>query len=151
MGNIAKQPEKTRGIRRFIGLALDGLFPRPCVACGKEGDREGAFLCFSCHENIRLIVSPFCGLCGQPGEMDYDYPREEFVCGLCRHQPYAFNQARSLGYYESALKLLIRHLKYRKQPGVMGEIRPLLKDYFLNKKAGYKGFAVVPVPPHLWG
>lgn len=146
MENIAKQPEKTRGIRRFIGLALDGLFPRPCVACEKERDRESAFLCAPCRGGIRHIVSPFCGLCGQPGEMDYQYPHEDFVCGLCRLQPYAFKQARSLGYYESSLKRLILHLKYRKQPGVMAEIRPLLKRYFQNKRADYQGFAVVPVP-----
>ena len=146
MGNITKPHEKTRGIRRFIGLALDGLFPRACAACEKEKDREGAFLCAACRGSIRHIVSPFCGLCGQPGEMDYDYPRKEFVCGLCRLQPYAFKQARSLGYYESSLKRLILHLKYRKRPGVMQEIRPLLKDYFQNKKADYRGFTVVPVP-----
>ncbi len=146
MGNITKPREKTIGARRFIGLALDGLFPRPCVACENDRDGEGFFLCASCHSGVRRIVSPICDLCGQPGEMDYDYPGEEFVCGLCRHEPYAFQQARSLGYYESALKLLIRHLKYRKQPGVMREIRLLLDDYFAQEKLDRNGFIIIPIP-----
>jgi len=146
MGNIAKSPEKTRGIYRFIRFALDGLFSQPCIACEEEKDREGFYLCSFCHKDIRRIISPYCNLCGQPGEMDYDYPREDFICGLCRHHPFTFQQARSLGYYETALKNIIQHLKYRKQPGVIREIRPLLRQYFEYDNSKYNGFTVVPVP-----
>jgi competence protein ComFC len=146
MENIAKSHEKTRGIRRLINFVTDGLFPRPCISCENERDRENYYLCSNCLKGIRPIISPFCNLCGNPGEMDYDYPYQEFICGLCRHQPYRFQQARSFGYYETTLKDLIQHLKYKKQPGVMREIRPLITQYFANSKSEYNDFTIVPVP-----
>ena len=144
--NIAKSPKKTRGIRRLVDFIADGIFPRPCISCENDKDGENHYLCSPCLMDIRRIIKPFCNLCGNPGDMNYDYPHQEFVCGLCRHQPYRFHQARSFGYYENTLKDLIQHLKYKKQPGVMREIQPLLSQYFENIQQEYSEFTVVPVP-----
>jgi ComF family protein len=144
--NIAKSPEKTRGIRRLLDFIANGIFPRPCISCENENRRDNHYLCSSCLKDIRRIINPFCNICGNPGDMNYDYPNQEFVCGLCRHQAYRFQQARSYGYYENALKDLIQHLKYKKQIGVMREIRPLLSQYFENSESKYSGFFIVPVP-----
>ena len=144
--NIAKSPEKTRGIRRFVDYIADGIFPRPCISCENEKGGENHYLCSPCLKDIRRIINPFCNICGNPGDMDYDYPHQEFVCGLCRHQPYRFQQARSFGYYENSLKNLIQHLKYKKQPGVMREIRLLITQYFANSESEYNDFTIIPVP-----
>ncbi|MGV7221542.1 MAG: ComF family protein [Nitrospinales bacterium] len=144
--NIAKSAEKTRGIRRLVDFISDGIFPRPCISCKNEKVGENYYLCSDCLKDIRRIINPFCNLCGNPGDMDYDYPHQEFVCGLCRHQPYRFQKARSFGYYENSLKDLIQHLKYQKQPGVIRQIRPFISEYFENIKLKYGGFTVVPVP-----
>jgi len=144
--NIAKSPKKTRGIRRLVDFIADGIFPRPCISCENENGGKNHHLCSQCLKNIRRIISPFCNLCGNPVDMGYDYPHQEFVCGLCRHQPYRFHQARSFGYYENSLKDLIQHLKYKKQPGVIREIQPLISQFFENIKSEYSGFIIVPVP-----
>ena len=44
------------------GAALDFLFPRFCVGCGKEG----TFICNSCEIELPRIEAPFCQKCGQP-------------------------------------------------------------------------------------
>ncbi len=148
MKNITNTLEKTRGLSRFFNQAVEVLFSPECVHCGNERDAKGTFLCSPCREDIRYIRDPLCGLCGQPGEIDYPYPHDEFVCGLCQAAPYAFKRARSLGHYETALKSLIRALKYQKQTGAVGEIRPLLQAWFEIAGDDYQGFTVVPVPLH---
>ena len=94
-----------------------------------------------------FTTRPFCNRCGWPAETSYDYPGDEFECGLCRKRPPYFDQARSLGLYETVLKQLIHHFKYGKQPGVMEELVPLLQAYF----SGWSetGLLVVPVPLHI--
>lgn len=134
------------------GLFADGLnilFPQRCVFC--EGEREGGgpFLCALCQEEIHFIDGALCGLCGQPAEITYDYPHENFECAKCRDKKPWFNQARSLGTYESVLKRLIQHFKYNNQPGIMEEISPLLEKYFNETKESYKDLHVLPIPLHL--
>ncbi|OGW28203.1 MAG: hypothetical protein A3K09_00200 [Nitrospinae bacterium RIFCSPLOWO2_12_FULL_47_7] len=60
-----------------------------------------------------------------------------------------FDRARSLGIYDSVLKQLIHHFKYRKQPGAMKEIVPLIETRFPASGEVYEGFHVVPVPLHI--
>ena len=148
MKNITNTLEKTRGLSRFFDIAVEGLFSPECVHCGNERDAKGTFLCSPCRGAIRYIRDPLCDFCGQPGEIDYPYPHDEFVCGLCQVQPYAFKRARSLGHYETALKSLIRTLKYREQTGVIGEIRPLLQAWFQGAGEDYRGYTVVQAPLH---
>lgn len=126
---------------------LDFLFPQKCIFC--EGDREGggAFLCGLCQSDVVFITRPFCNRCGRPAEISYNYPHEKFECGLCRTMMLYFDQARSLGLYETVLRQLIVHFKYAKQPGIMKEIAPLLQAYFSEQKA--TGVVVAPIPLHV--
>ncbi|MFC2023991.1 double zinc ribbon domain-containing protein, partial [Chloroflexota bacterium] len=43
-------------------IALDLLFPRLCVGCG----REGAFICPSCLETLPRLKPPLCPRCAIP-------------------------------------------------------------------------------------
>ncbi|MCH8158193.1 MAG: ComF family protein, partial [Nitrospinae bacterium] len=128
--------------------ALDLLFPQLCIFC--DGDRKGGgdFLCLSCREDIAWLEPPFCHSCGMPAEIDYDYPTPEFECSLCRREPFRFDRARSLGYYQSVLKQLIHHFKYAKQPGVMKEITQLIERFFGQSTEDWSGLYVSHVPLH---
>jgi ComF family protein len=127
---------------------VDAFYPRVCVYCESLSDDQGPFLCAPCRDSIVLVADPCCHRCGFPADISYDYPHPEFECGLCRKGSFVFDRARSLGLYESALKQLIHHFKYRKQPGAMKEIAPLIEAYFPKPSETYEGFHVVPVPLH---
>lgn len=134
---------------KFFEKALDVLYPQNCVCC--EGDREngGPFLCGPCRESVVFITRPYCHRCGSPAEISYDYPREEFECGLCRKGGFGFDRARSLGPYDAVLKQLIHHFKYRNRPGAIKEIASLLDKYFSGDEDLYREFLVVSVPLHV--
>lgn len=127
---------------------LDAFYPRVCVYCGVNRGDNGPFLCNPCRDGIIFIENPFCHRCGFPAEISYAYPHEKFECGLCRKGNFAFDRARSVGIYDSALKQLVHHFKYRKQPGVMKEVVPLIETHFSASGETYQGFHVVPVPLH---
>lgn len=136
-------------IGRFFDNMLDALFPRNCVYC--EGAREngGPFLCGPCREDVVFINGPYCNRCGVPADISYDYPHESFECGPCRRGNFVFDQARSLGVYDSVLKQLIRNFKYGKRSGAIREVDSLLDEYFSRAGDTYRGFGVVPVPLHV--
>ena len=94
------------------------------------------------------MLAPFCFRCGAPAAIDYDYPTESFECSLCRKTPFAFDRARSLGGYDTVLKKLIHHFKYRGQTGTLAETEPLIEGYFSELGESFEGFQVVPVPLH---
>lgn len=134
--------------RKGLDAVLDGLFPQNCIYC--QGDREGGgdFLCGLCRSEIEFIRRPFCNRCGIPADISYDYPQDDFECGGCRKDPFKFDRARSLGQYDSILRQLIHHFKYRRQMGVMTEIASLLQKFFAESELRGSGFYVSPVPLH---
>lgn len=135
--------------RGLLAEGLDLLFPQSCIFCEGERNGSGPFLCSLCREEIHFIDSPICNRCGQPAEIAYNYPHENFECAKCRKKKPWFDQARSLGTYDSVLRQLIHHFKYNNQPGIMEEISLLMERYFNGTKENYYGFHVLPVPLHV--
>ena len=133
-----------RGFRKI----LDFVFPQNCIACDGEIQEAKHFLCAGCKADIGFIRQPHCFQCGVPADLSYAYPHEEFVCGVCRKNPYQFDQARSLGFYETVLRTTIHHFKYRRQMGVLPEMDRLLEKYFEENPGFCQGFTVSPVPLH---
>ncbi len=141
--------ERSHAWKRTLWQVLrDGLFPQNCIYCGGDRRGDGEFLCRLCRQDIEWIRRPYCSTCGAPAELPYDFPSETFSCGLCRKHPYAFDRARSLGRYDSILRELIHHFKYRKQPGVMADLNPLLSTYLASWDLDCEGVSVTPVPLH---
>jgi competence protein ComFC len=131
-------------LRRILGF----VFPQNCISCGGRIEEEEHFLCAPCKGDIGLIQQPYCFQCGVPADLSYAYPHEEFVCGDCRKSPFEFDQARSLGFYDTVLRTTIHQFKYRKQMGVLSEINLLLKNYFQENPGFGRGFTVSPIPLH---
>jgi len=132
--------------RGTVTSVLDLVFPRDCVYCEKSRKGGGDFLCRLCQKEIVFIDPPYCHCCGIPADISYDFPTENFECALCRKNSFSFDRARSLGPYDAALKKLIQHFKFGKQPGVMKDIAPFMANYFGRQDESWKGFYVVPVP-----
>ncbi len=136
------------GVLRGFRKILDFVFPQNCISCEGDIKEAGNFLCSGCRKDIGFIRQPFCVHCGVPADLSYEYPHEEFLCGVCRQNPYQFDQARSLGFYDTVLRTAIHHFKYRRQMGVLPEIDCLLEKYFEENPGFCQGFTVSPVPLH---
>ncbi|MZG29785.1 MAG: ComF family protein [Nitrospinae bacterium] len=136
------------GILRGFRKILDFIFPQNCISCEGNINESDYFLCSGCRGDIGFIRQPYCFRCGIPADISYENPHEEFVCGECRQNTCQFDQARSLGFYDTVLRKAIHHFKYRRQMGVLPEVDRLLKKYFDENPDFCRGFTVSPVPLH---
>lgn len=116
-------------------MALDLLYPRRCVGCG----RLGAFYCVSCRASLSLILPPVCPICGQPGQ-------QPGVCRACHIQPPQIDGIRSVAVYEGTLRDAIHALKYGYVRGLAEVLGGILVDYY--RAHTFPVDAIVPVPLH---
>lgn len=133
---------------KWILPVLNLFFPQNCIFCNGERKGGGEYLCGNCFKDIGFIQTPICSTCGVPADISYEYPHEGFSCGVCRQSPYQFDQARSLGHYDTILRQLIHHFKYQKQLGTLSDIDCLLEKYFSGCEEEYSNFTVSPIPLH---
>ena len=115
--------------------ALDLLFPRSCLGCGKEGD----FLCPSCLSALPRITPPFCPGCGCPEPAGN-------LCSSCAREPSALNGIRSPFRFEGLIRQAIHQMKYRNLRALAEPLARLLGDFLLENPL--PGNVLVPVPLH---
>ncbi len=122
-------------VAKLKGIALDLLFPKWCVGCGKEGD----FICLSCQRSLSMILPPVCPKCGlpQPGGT---------VCPGCINWPAEIDGIRSPFRFDGVMREAIHNLKYRNLRALAAPLAGLLYDYLTTNPlpAG----VLVPVPLH---
>lgn len=126
---------------------LDLVYPRSCVACGREIDGEVShYLCWECSRQIRYQShEAFCSRCGR----DIPGPHTgSFVCSACRAHPPAFDVARSAAHFDGPVQTLIHTLKYRKGDYLVPELTDLLEACHSRHYAAEGADVVCPVPLH---
>ncbi len=117
-------------------VAVNLLFPKRCVGC----DREGAFLCQRCLEDLPILETPFCFLCSQPGSL---------IMGLCRScwsRPLEIDGIRAPYRMEGAVRQAVHALKYQGVRSLAPTLGRLLAEFmdFNHISADL----LVPVPLH---
>ncbi len=122
-------------LTRLKGIALDLLFPRWCVGCGKEGD----FICPSCRQSLPRIKPPLCPRCGQPQSSDA-------LCPNCTDWQAEIDGIRAPFRFEGTIRQAILELKYRNLRALSGLLARLLYDYLSTSPL--PGEVLVPVPLH---
>ena len=105
-------------LTRLKGLALDFLFPRWCVGCG----REGSFLCSSCQHSLPRIGTPVCPRCGKP-------QADGQLCPGCVDWPAAIDGIRSAFRFGGTIRQAVHQLKYRNLRALAVPLAELLYDY----------------------
>jgi ComF family protein len=120
---------------RLKGMALDLLFPRWCVGCGREGD----FICPSCRQSLSRIMPPLCPKCGRPQS-------SAMLCPGCLSWQAEIDGIRSPFRFDGAIRQAIHELKYRNLRALAGLLAQLLSDYLVNNPV--PGEVLVPVPLH---
>ena len=117
------------------GAALDFLFPRFCVGCGKEGD----FICKSCQATLSQITSPVCPKCGRPQS-------NELLCSSCFNWEAKIDGIRSAFRFDGVIRKAIHEFKYKNLRAITTDLAQLLNMYLLENPI--PGEILIPVPLH---
>jgi competence protein ComFC len=123
-------------ITKFKRIALDLLFPRWCIGCG----REGSYICDSCCRSLSVIVPPVCPACGRPQS-------RETLCPECTDIQHEIDGIRSPFLFDGLIRQAIHELKYRNLRALAPSLAGLLHEYLLENPVG--GEVLVPVPIHI--
>ncbi|MDP2920092.1 MAG: ComF family protein [Dehalococcoidia bacterium] len=122
-------------LTRFGGAALNLLFPRFCVGCGKEG----VFLCGACVSSLPHIQPPVCPECGLPQS-------DGSLCRNCQDWQADIDGIRSPFRFEGAIREAVHYLKYRNLRAIAPALACLMADYLENNPLNVE--VLVPVPLH---
>src|SRR4030042_1593057 len=122
-------------VSRLGEIALDILFPRYCVGCGKEG----SFICDSCLRLQPLIIFPVCPLCGRPQPSG-------ITCSDCIRWKAKIDGIRSPFRFEGVIQQAVYQLKYRNLRSIAPMLAGFLYDFM--KINPIQGDVLVPVPLH---
>ena len=122
-------------LARLRRTALDLLFPRWCLGCG----REGSLICPACRRRLPELKSPICPRCGtpQPGGI---------LCPACVSHQHKIDGIRSPFRFEAVIRQAIHQLKYKNLRSIAEPLARLLSDYLTAYPV--PGEVLVPVPLH---
>jgi len=105
----------------FKEAALDILFPRRCLGCGREGD----YICPACRQSL---------------------PRLNTKCPIHLEPPLAIDGIYAPFLFEGTMRRAIHELKYRQLRALSGTLAALLYEYLTENRL--PGEVLVPVPLH---
>ncbi|MBU0945988.1 MAG: ComF family protein [Proteobacteria bacterium] len=128
-------------LRKWLRGAVDLLFPAACPVCGTNLPPGGQILCSPCLQDVALIRSPLCSVCGR--ELP-DSTAGDHCCGRCLRKSPPYISARGVGHYQSPLSGLLHRLKYQGETSVLPALRDvidLLPPFVLQEEE-----RIVPVP-----
>jgi len=119
-------------------LALNLLFPRWCIGCGKEGD----YICAACRRSLTTITPPVCPRCGRP----LSNSPVSGVCPGCSGWQTMINGVRAPFLFDGIIRDAVHQFKYRNLRALGSELAGLMYDYLTDNPI--PGDALVPVPLH---
>lgn len=122
-------------VTKLKRVALDLLFPRYCVGCG----REGSFICSSCLKSLSRITPPLCPQCGR-------HQASGLLCPQCVSWHAEIDGIRSPFQFDGVMRQAIHQLKYQNLRALVEPLAILLRDYFDNNFL--PADTLVPVPLH---
>ena len=135
----ATRPGLLKDILRRTGSvnrrALDCLFPRICVGCGRIGE----YICVECSAHLPVLHGPLCPHCGQPQS-------SVIICPSCAGKPSALSSVRSVFRFEGAVRHAIHELKYRNLRAIAPTLAAYLAEHLSTLTTTYD--VVIPVPLH---
>jgi ComF family protein len=116
-------------------IALDLLFPRWCLGCGREGE----LICPTCRRALPKITPPLCPQCGKP-------QASGIVCPACISWQPEIDGIRSPFRFELTVRKAIHQLKYSNLRAVAVPLAELLNGFLTTNPVPAE--VLVPVPLH---
>ncbi len=125
-------------LRSLVSIIRDGalalLFPSRCIGC----NREGEFLCQSCHASLPRLTLPFCELCAQPIVSGAR-------CRRCLDGPLAIDGIRAPFLMTGTVRDTIHRLKYDDLRALAPVLARLLADYLESNPIPGELLMAVPI------
>ncbi len=123
-------------VSKFRGKALDFLFPRWCVGCGREGE----LICAACRSSLAYIQPPICPRCGVP------QPRAQECPACAQKHLSSIDGIRSPFSFEGVMRQAVHQLKYRNLRILAAPLACLLAGFLAQSQL--PADVLVPVPLH---
>ena len=120
------------GLKR---AALDLVFPRWCLGCG----REGGYICGTCRLALPAIDPPVCVRCGRPFSSG-------MVCSSCPVGEMYIDGIRSPFLFDGVVRRAIHELKYNNLRDLASTLAGMLHEYITQSPV--PGEVLAPVPLH---
>ncbi len=115
-------------------MALNLLFPRWCVGCGKEG----SFICHSCYSLLPRLTPPLCPRCGKPQPSGT-------LCSNCVSWQTEIDGIRSPFRFDGVVRQAIYQLKYGNLRAIAAPLAQLLNDYLAANPVPVEVLVAVPL------
>jgi competence protein ComFC len=123
---------RVAGLKR---VALDLLFPRWCLGCG----REGGYFCPTCRQSLPFISPPVCARCGRP-------LAARPLCPACAGTEADIDGIRAPFLFQGLVRQAIHEFKYNNLRDLAPALAGMLRDYLAIGPLPCD--ALVPVPLH---
>jgi len=122
-------------LSKIRGIALDFIFPKKCVNCG----REGSFICPTCQNALPRLLSPYCTRCGRPNSV-------EGLCSRCAEWDASIEGIRAPFAFDGTIRKAVYALKYNNIRALAPLLAHLLYEYITETPL--TGEVLIPVPLH---
>lgn len=138
MNYVTNQP--INYLTKIKDFALDLIFPKNCVGCGKEGE----WICQTCQKKIVLVKTPTCPTCQK-------ITNNGQFCPKCRVKTNLTGVIVAAYYEEGPLKEAIHTFKYEGVFDLSDDLSKILLagfNHIVSKKFNQKHTIIIPVPLH---
>ena len=122
-------------VTKLGGMALNLLFPKWCLGCGKEGD----FICPSCSNTMPRVMPPLCPHCGRP-------QASSILCPRCVGRAAEIDGIRAPFRFDGVVRQAVYKLKYDNLRAIAPFLGQMLYDYINENRV--PGDVLIPVPLH---
>lgn len=125
-------------VAEFKRVALDLLFPRWCIGCGREGD----YICGVCRQSLKAISPPVCPRCGRPRFEESTQDN----CPGCADWQEGLDGVRAPFLFDGVIRDAIHEFKYRNLRALASSLAGLMSGYLQENPV--PGDVLVPAPLH---
>ncbi len=144
---IDTAPLRPNWLRTGLSAAADLLYPPRCACCGDDCvARPGQpVLCTSCEVELSPADQPACPRCAMPCSAA-DAGKSD--CYECRGRKLLFDEARTIGVYDGALRTAVLKIKHYQHEPLARALGSHLAGRIAAGPFAAAGDWVVPVPMH---
>jgi competence protein ComFC len=136
-------------LENLSGALISVFFPAGCRLCDQLlTDVRRIPICGNCLSSFPVVPPGSCDLCGQPGTFDPEFPKAVSFCTDCQQHRFAFQLARSYGWYDGELVRAILLAKHERIEPLGAWFAERMAEVARHQGEGMPADVVGPVPLH---
>ena len=139
----------TAWLAHISNALVSVVLPAPCRICDQLLTRASRVpICDECLASFERLPPGICLVCGSPLLVFGDAADRESQCPACAKKVYAFERARSFGFYDRALVRAVLLLKFERIEPLGAWFAEKLAEIVEREGELLRADVVVPVPLH---